>query len=193
MTVLVVIACHFKSRTGLCDTTIARLEKALALYRASTDSDVRLICGGNVPYEKGGATLQTLMRRWLISRGVDASKVLPNRGTGTFSEARETLKQVCELHACCGRHGCKIVVVSSSWWLWSGKPVWNRFARNHRSFAIQFAAICGTGGWHTFITYAVYALVVYASFLTGTSSLVERRLNAMQTKRLEEFTWNGCA
>lgn len=190
MTIIVVIACHFKSKTELCDTTIARLEKALNLLY---ERDTWFVVGGNVPYERGGKTLQELMLQWFISRRVPADRVLFNKGTGTFSEARETLKQIqwfCE-HRRCPR-GYKIYVVSSSWWLWSGQLIWKKFALAY-PFTIKFFEARHTAGWRTRFTYAVFSVIVRASFIFGFSSFVESKLTAMQAKRLEGFTWNGCA
>lgn len=184
ITSLVVIACHFKSKSELCATTIKRLETALQKSRTLPPAETHFVVGGNVPYEKGGPTLQQLMKEWLLRHGaVDA---LFNSGTGTFSEARETLKDIAI------RPGVNIVVVSSDWWLWSGAPIWRRFGRPYGR-KVETLAVRGTGGWRTRLVYAAYAAVVRASFLLGCSPFVEKHLNRMQAKRLEGFTWNGCA
>lgn len=186
MRVLVVIACHFKSRNELCDTTIARLQKALGTaWELSPEKPIFMV-GGNVPYEKGGPTLQQLMKKWLMDNGIEEYRVIFNEGTGTFSEARESIRAIA------ANGGKKAVVVSSDWWFWSGAPIWRRFASPY-SLEVETLGVRKTGGWRTRLTYAVYAMIVHASFLLGTSSVVERRLNAMQAKRLEGFDWNGCA
>ena len=186
MTIFVVIACHFKSETELCDTTIARLQKALGMaWELSPEKPIFMV-GGNVPYEKGGPTLQRLMKEWLVECGVEKYRIVFNEGTGTFSEGRESTRMLTALYA------DKVFIVSSSWWLWSGMPVWRRFAKEH-GLKIEATAVQKTGGWRTRLTYAAYAAVVYTAFLFGVSSFVEARLNAMQAKRLEGFTWNGCA
>ncbi|MFY9461646.1 MAG: ElyC/SanA/YdcF family protein [Candidatus Sungiibacteriota bacterium] len=186
MTVLVVIACHFKSRNELCDTTIARLQRALGIaWELSPEKPIFMV-GGNIPYEKGGPTLQHLMTEWLTECGVEKHRIIFNEGTGTFSEGRESTRMLAALRT------DRVCVVSSNWWLWSGMPIWRRFAGG-RGLTMEAITARKTGGWRTRLTYAVYAMIVRASFLLGTSSVVERRLNAMQAKRLEGFTWNGCA
>lgn len=187
MTTLVVIACHFKSAHELCATTVARLQKALQVNWELSPAQTMFMVGGNVPYRKGGPTLQHLMKEWLAEHGAIAKhRIMLNEGTGTFSEARESTRM---LAAPAGSK--KAIVISSNWWLWSGKTIWRRFARKH-GLPVEFVAVRHSGGWRTHLIYMAYAAIVHASFALGFSDLVEKHLNKMQEKRLEGFTWDGC-
>ena len=61
----VVIACHFKNKDELCETTIARLLAALKVAKSGD----RIIVTGDVPYAPGSKTLGQLMWDWLTKNG----------------------------------------------------------------------------------------------------------------------------
>ena len=176
----VVVACHFASVSELCRTTIARLEKALKLVGEGD----KIIVTGDVPYELGGPTLGELMCEWLVRHGVPADSItIQKRGVGTFSEARivsETEEK-----------GKDIVVISSPWYLFQAKPIWQRRARE-KGQNIRFISVENTGGYITWATYIVLGLLVRASILFGFDTVLESRLTNSQRSRLNGFRMNGC-
>lgn len=189
MTVIVVIACHFKSENELCDTTIKRLGTTLSLSREIDPKfGPAFIITGNVPYQKDSATLAKLMQNWLYEHGIEQNNAIIGKGVGIFSEARNITASEVNTFG----KSTHLIVVSSDWYLWPGKAIWKKFARDN-GLEISFHPVYGTGGWRTRLTYAVYGTIVNISLLLGFSSLVEKRLSKMQEKRLEGFTWNGCA
>ena len=102
----VVIACHFKNRTQLCETVITRLRKVLSVAKTYDN----IIVTGDVPYQKDGLTLGQPMKNWLLMGGVPENSISLLKGAvGTFSEARVG----CELL----RNERRIVVISSRWYL----------------------------------------------------------------------------
>jgi len=189
MTVIVVIACHFKSENELCDTTTQRLAAALSLSRQIDPKfGPTFIVTGNVPYQKGGATLAKLMQNWLYEHGIERNNAIIEKGVGIFSEAQTITASKVGIFG----KSTHLIVVSSGWYLWPGKAVWKKSARDN-GLEISFHPVYSTGGWRTRLTYAAYGAIVNISLVLGLSSLVEKRLSKMQEKRLEGFTWNGCA
>lgn len=178
--VYVVVACHFRTKMELCGTTVARLRAAL---NGAKEVD-RILVTGDVPYVPGGPTLGKLMRDWLVANGFSAEAVsVLHGGVGTFSEARI----VCELL----KGEKKITVVSSSWHLFQGKPIWQRRGRE-KDISISFVFVPNTGGWRTVLTYTVIGIIVRAAILVGLERVLEDRLTVSQEKRRKGFTYDGC-
>lgn len=181
------IACHFKSAHELCATTVARLQKALQVNWELSPAQTMFMVGGNVPYQKEGPTLQHLMKEWLAEYGgIARHRIVFNEGTGMFAEARESIRALAALNS------NKAIVISSDWWLWYGRTVWRKTA-NIYNLPTEFVTVRHTGGWRTRLTYLAYAAIVHAAFALGFSGLLAELLITTQKKRLEGFTWNGCA
>ena len=176
---IVVIACHFKDRQTFCETTYDRLNEAMII---AEDGD-QIIVTGEVPYEPCGPTLGELMQAALILWGFPEDKVsVLHYGVGTFSEARI---------ACDALRGREIVVVSSPWYLFQGKPIWQRRAKEN-NVEISFVSVPGTGGWRTWVTYIGLGLVVRVATLLGLEKVLEDRLTASQQGRRQGFKLDGC-
>lgn len=186
MTALVVVACHFKSKNELCDTTIRRLEAGLKAYKSfPVQKDVQFFVTGNVPYEIGSIPMSDLMLEWLATHGVERKKILIGSGVGTFSEARSVTAMA--------RPGTRFIVVASDWYFWSGAFIWRYFACvpwYHRQ--IEFLKVRGTGNLRTKLFYAAYGLTVLLAYLFNAGNLLERFLTSMQSDRTKGFTWDGC-
>lgn len=178
--IYVVIACHFCSERELCDTTVARLKVARDKFRKGD----RILVTGAVPFVKGGPTLAELMKNWLVERNFPATLVsVLKDGVGTFSEARIACKLL--------KNEREITVVSSPWYFLQGKIIWRRRAKE-RGIKVSFISVPGTGGWRTWITYALIGTIVRGAVLAGLERVLENRLTASQEKRHEGFTFNGC-
>lgn len=179
--VYVVIACHFKNRTQLCETTIARLRTVLSIANPANDD---VVVTGDVPYEPGAQTLGELMKEWLVRHGFpDRSVSLLRGAVGTFSEARVGCKLL--------RDKGEIVVVFSSWYLFYGGPVWRRRGREN-GLSVSFVTVPNTGGWRTVLIYTVFGLIAHIGTLLGIERFLEERTTASQSKRVEGFTFDGC-
>jgi len=139
MEVTVVIACHFKSKNELCETTIARLKTAL---QSAQKGDLVWVTG-DVPFAPGGPTLGNLMKDWLAERNTESSILLG--GVGTFSEARKACESA-------SQKGLNIKIVSSLWHLFQAKPIWQRRAEEN-GVKISFIPVGHTGGWRTIAIY----------------------------------------
>lgn len=179
MRYLIIPACHFDG-WELCKAAVIRLQIALNIARR----DDQIVVTGNVPRIAGcPPTLAELMQDWLIKMRFPANRVSKLlEGVGTFSEAR----------AACGLFGNKeVVIVSSSWYLFAGKQIWQRRAREN-NINISFVSVPNTGGWRTFVTYFLYGLVIRAGITVGLEKPLEETMTASQQKRLEGFTFNGC-
>lgn len=178
--IFIVIACHFKNKEELCETTIARLQTALKVVKSGD----RIVVTGDVPYAPGGRTLGQLMWEWLTKNGFPAwGTFVLHKGVGTFSEARIAcilLKNVNE-----------ITVISSPWYFFQGKPIWQRRAKES-GIKISFVSVPNTGGRRTVVTYTILGLVVRVAIFIGLEKVLEDRLTASQQKRCEGFTFNGC-
>lgn len=179
MRYLVIPACHFDG-WRICKTAEVRLQTAINTARRED----HFIVTGNVPRATDcPTTLADLMRNRLILRGIPSFKISKLlEGVGTFSEARA---------ACSILKNEEVVVVSSSWYLFAGKKVWQRRALEN-NIKISFVAVPKTGGWRTVITYFVYGIVIRSVIVTGFEKSFEETMTASQSKRLEGFTFNGC-
>lgn len=178
--VYVVIACHFRTQMELCGTTVARLRAA---YNTVKEGD-QILVTGDVPYAPGGPTLGKLMRDWLVSGGLSAKRIsILDNGFGTFSEARIVCARLQEEKA--------ITVISSHWYFFPGKPIWLRRGRDN-GISVSFLSVPGTGGWRTWLAYAVIGVIVRAAISTGLERILEDRLTASQEKRREGFRFDGC-
>lgn len=176
----VVIACHFAGKDKLCETTVERLRNARDRFKQGD----KIVVTGDVPYETGGKTLAQLMRDWLVLEGgIPVSSVeIIKGGVGTFTEAR-TL--------CCWAWGRELTVISSSWYLFQGKPIWRKRADEFENH-VRFVSVNGTGGWFTVLTYGLIGLAVRASMLFGFDGWLETRVTQVQRERINGFTYNGC-
>ena len=176
--IYVVVACHFKSATELCATTVARLEKVVELV---TPRD-RIVVTGDVPYKLSGPTLGSLMSAWLADRGIPRYLITVLKGgVGTFSEARR---------ACTGSQ-VPITVVSSSWYLFQARQIWRRRAwENGRE--INFISVKNTGGWRTWVTYVALGLIIRTLTALGFEATLESCLTRTQESRREDFKFDGC-
>ena len=176
----VVVACHFASVSELCRTTIARLERTLTLV---VEGD-KIIVTGDVPYELGGPTLGVLMSEWLVKHGVPLGSItIQKGGVGTFSEARivsETEEK-----------GEDIVVISSPWYLFQAKPIWQKRAQENGQ-NIRFISVENTGGLMTWAMYIAIGLLVRVSILFRLEVVLESRLTNSQRSRRNGFRMNGC-
>lgn len=178
--VYIVIACHFKNGSQLCETTIARLKTAISVIK----KDDRIIVTGDVPYKLGGKTLGELMKNWLESRKFPEKSISLLKGAvGTFSEARIS----CELL----KHEGEIVVISSRWYLFSGGLIWQKYGRDN-GVSVSFVSVPNTGGWRTILTYIIFGLIVRLSATLGLERVLEEYITASQDRRREGFTFNGC-
>ncbi|MEK7613193.1 MAG: hypothetical protein AAB449_03565 [Patescibacteria group bacterium] len=181
--VIISIPCHFSAPTELCGTTISRMHTTLTVRKPG---DVILL-SGDVPYAAEGPTLGTLMRDWFIKNGVpEESLCLLYGGVGTFSEARAACQTVPHLEA------REIVVVSSGWYLFAGKPIWRRRAAEN-NVKISFVSVASTGGWRTRLLYGLLGIVLRAGAATGFERSLEKFFTTVQQKRKKGFTLNGCA
>jgi uncharacterized SAM-binding protein YcdF (DUF218 family) len=176
----IVIACHFASASELCQTTIARLLKALAVAK-KTD---KIVVTGDVPYEPGTPTLGRLMSEWLIGHGILPSLVIIHKGgVGTFSEARLVCASL--------KSAEEIVVISSPWHIFQAKPVWERRALENKQ-TVRFISVQNTGGWVTWATYITLGLIIRGSILLRLERVLEDRFTDLQQKRRNGFKLNGC-
>jgi|GEM_PF-3179343 len=178
---IVVVPCHFRSGGELCETTVARLK---AVREIAKPGDI-IIMTGDVPYSPGGPTLGELEHDWLVEHGIPESSILFSRGgVGAFSEARGTcgmLKGVTDA----------LVLVSSGWYFFQGKPIWRRRAQEN-GLSVSFVSVRRTGGWRTKLLYAAYGLVVRLAICFDFDRALETRLTASQEDRRKGFTFDGC-
>lgn len=181
--IIMPIPCHFKTPAELCDTTVARMRGALATARPGD----LLFLTGDVPYAPQLPTLGSLMREWLVQNGVPAESLqLIKGGVGMFSEARVACKTVSQSGA------REVVVVSSGWYLFAGKPIWRRRAKENNT-GISFVSIPRTGGLRTRLLYGCIGVVVRAGIAAGLEKPLERFFTSVQKNRTKGFTLNGCA
>lgn len=179
--VYVVIACHFRTKAELCETTLTRLRVALKMAKKESDE---IFVTGDVPFMHGGPTLGELMRDWLIKNGFPKESVFVTYyGVGTFSEARVA----CEVLS--GEE--KATVISSNWYFFQGKPIWRQRGLEN-DINISFISASNTGGWRTFVTYAIIGIIVRAAIFIRFEQVLENFLTAFQERRREGFTFNGC-
>jgi len=179
---IVVVACHFKSPSELCDTAVARLRIAFNI----ADNNDHVLVTGNVPYtqDKPEITLAKLMKDWLVSKGFPSGNIsVLHEGVGTFSEARMT----CALF----QEAKEIIIVSSPWYLFQGKPIWRRRGKEN-GIKVSFVPVSGTGGWRTVLLYTITGVAVRMAILLGVESILENRLTASQESRKKGFTFDGC-
>ena len=181
--IIMPIPCHFKTPAKLCDTTVARMRKAL---ETAQRGDL-LFLTGDVPYAQHLPTLGSLMREWFIQNGVPAESLhLIKGGVDMFSEAR----------IACGavpRAGAReVIVVSSGWYLFAGKPIWRRRAKEN-DIDISFVSIPRTGGLRTRLLYGCIGAVVRAGTAVGIEKPLELFFTSVQKNRTKGFTLNGCA
>lgn len=176
----VIIACHFRSEKELCKTTIARLRHTLKVVE---DGD-QILVTGDVPYMFGSSTLGELMRDWLVKNGFPAEDVyVLAGGVGTFSDARIACKFL--------KHEKKVVIVSSPWYFFQGKLIWQRRAREN-NISISFINVPNTGGLRTVLVYAAIGIMVRSAIFFGLERTLENVLTASQQKRTRGFTFDGC-
>lgn len=185
---IVVPACHFRDKDVLCQTTSDRLDAAFHLWEKYRDSNriLFVVTGAQVPYERGGKTLGTLMREHLIMLGVPEEDIADGNGFGTYDEADKITKMIFESGI--GR----FAVVSSSWYLWSGKPIWRHFAERQGLF-VEFAPVRQTGGIRTKLTYAAYAVLIRFAARLGRLPKLGEKLTCSFQSRADGFTLDGCA
>lgn len=197
---IVVIACCFTEQNRLCQTTIARLRAVLELIPppgAEWEERPRrllFVVTGDVPYQPGGKTLGELMREYLLAAGIAPATVLMAAGaTGSFAEPRLVtgmLEKLTPNHSTLNL----VVVVSSDWQLWVGRPFWEHSAEEAR-FLLNFLPVLNTGGWRTRIFYAAFASAVRIALMTGLWPSLEpwlyKRMYAPRYTR--GFRMKGCA
>lgn len=176
----IVIACHFLTRTQLCDTTITRLRVIRDAFRKGD----RILVTGAVRFSKGGPTLSKLMKNWLVENDFPATSVsVMKNGVGTFSEARIVTKLF--------KNEKEITVISSPWYLLQGRQIWRRRGLEN-GVKVSFISVPKTGGWRTWLTYTIIAVIVRAAIFFGVEKALENKLTASQEKRREGFTFDGC-
>ncbi len=181
--IIIPVPCHFEDLAMLCHTSIMRMSTALTVIQ---NGDALLLTG-DVPHARGNQTLGQLMREWFIKNGIPAAKLqLIHGGVGMFSEARIACKTVRELGA------REIVLISSNWYLFAGKPIWSRRAKEN-DLAISFISIPHTGGLRTHLLYGLIGISVRIGIVMMCERPLERFFTLIQKKRTEGFTFNGCA
>ncbi len=181
--IIAVPPCHFAAPQLLCNTTLARMHTALELL---TPGDI-LLLSGDVPYSPHTKTLGILMREWFIQHDTPPESLCILRGgVGTFSEARVTCQTTPHLEA------REIVVVSSDWYLFAGKPIWCRRAKEH-NLTLSFVSIPHTGGVRTQLLYGIIGIVLRLGIAVGLEAPLEGLFTSVQKKRAEGFTFKGCA
>ena len=179
MKYIIVPACHFQNQNTICHTTIARLNKAKEIL----DKDDVVVVTGDVPYVSQGQTLAELMRDYLLERGFPSERViLLKGGVGTFSEARIVVKEL---------SGREMTVVSSGWYLFQARPIFERRAREF-GLTISFVNIRHATGLRTYIIYISLGIVVRFAIFFGFESQLESFLTSLQNSRRKGFTFNGC-
>ncbi len=179
--VYVVIACGFSSKMQMCPTMIARLKATLEKFREGD----RVIVTGAVPFGIGGPTLARLGKGWLLKKGLAPSSVSALRdGLETFSEARHVTRQL--------KNEKEITVVSSSWYLFNGGPIWSRRGLEN-GLKIKFISVPKTGGWRTKVRYGMIGTIVRIAHLLGFENMLERRVSASQEWRRGGYKSSCCA
>ena len=187
MRIIVVVACHFEKQDKLCQTTITRLNAALKYYRSLNPQKIRLVVTGCVPYEFGDKTLSTLMRKYLIAKGVPEIFILEGKGFGTFDEARKITAEIKSLFP-----SAILTVISSNWYFWSGKNIWMSSALRE-NIGVEFLPVYGTGGIRTLATYLCYSLLVKMAKVFKLLEPLDKLLTDIYQKRANGFKLNGCA
>lgn len=187
---IVIPPCHFEGPDTLCNTTLARITVALAVGRALDSGETLYVpLGGAVRYKPGSETLGTLTGHELASRGIPQERILvPQDGVGTFAEARSATRLIDEKLP--DRTQKMISVVSSDWWLSSGEPVWRQMAYFVR---LNFLPVMGTGGKKTRRLYSLYGRLIRMAYWLGCEHELEHIITTFQKRRMQRFTWNGCA
>lgn len=181
--ILMPLPCHFKAPAELCATTIVRMYATLAMLESG---DI-IMLSGDVPFALGGPTLGSLMHDWFIQNGVEAMALcLLRGGVGTFSEAR----RACQMAPQIGVR--KIVLISSDWYLFAGKPIWRRRAKEN-NLDISYISIPNTGGMCTQLIYWAIGAVVHTGIALGLERPLEQFFTSIQKGRARGFSFKGCA
>ncbi len=181
--IIIPVPCHFEDLAMLCHTSIMRMSTALTVMQ---NGDALLLTG-DVPHARGSQTLGQLMREWFIRNGISPAMLhILHGGVGMFSEARIACKTVRELGA------REIVLISSDWYLFAGKPIWRRRA-GENGLTISFLSITHTGGLRTRLLYGLIGIMVRIGIVMRCERPLERFFTLIQKKRTEGFTFNGCA
>ncbi len=195
---IVVIACCFTKQNRLCQTTLARLRAALELMPSTEwkgkPRRLLFVVTGDVPYQPGRKTLCELMREYLLAAGIPQTTVLMTTGaTGSFAEPRLVtgmLEKLTPNHSTLNL----VVVVSSDWQLWVGRPFWKRSAEEAR-FRLNFLPVLNTGGWRTRAFYTIFAAFIRTMLALGLWTTVEPFLYRLlyAPRYTKGFRTNGCA
>ena len=181
--IIIPVPCHFATLDSVCSTTVARMRAALLLKKP----DDLFVLSGDVPYTQNSTTLGAHMQNWLIQNGIPVESICVLRGgVGTFSEARATCETAPYLNA------RELIVISSVWYLFAGKPIWHRRAKEN-NVRISFVSVPHTGGLRTYLLYGFLGITVHVANVAGLESYLEKFFTAIQKKRTEGFTANGCA
>ena len=204
-TVYVIVSCHFADWAHPCAATFQRINRGMA--KAAQESyqsylrnwrNAKFVATGNVPYEKGGATLAQLIKVELADRGVKPDNILIGEGVGIFSESESVPRQIKK----CWPYAEKITVVSHYWYFWPGARLWKKSGSEH-GFEVEISRVYGAGGLLTIAIYAVYGFLVWAAamldkilcpvFRFSALSLLGEQLSKIQSARKDGFKMNGCA
>ena len=177
------IACHFKDRQTLCETTIARVKRAIEIARPGDD----ILMTGHVPYEIGGPMLCDLMYELAIKEGFPCSRVYRiSGGVDTFSEAR----LICESPEAKVDHD-EAVIVTSLWYWFNGDVIWEARAKeNHVPISVEL--VPNTAGMRPWLIYIPLGVATGLSFAGGFDSWYEQQVVAKNQDRNNGFTLNGC-
>lgn len=176
---------------------MARLKAALNLLPSTTwkgkPRRLLFVVTGDVPYQPGSKTLGELMREYLIAAGCQRNEVLMATGaTGSFAEPRLVTEMLAKLNP--DRSALNLlVVVSSDWQLWVGRPFWKRCARQAR-FQLNFLPMLHSGGWRTRVFYAAFAAFSRLALAAGVWGKIEPFLyRKLYAPRAAGFKLKGCA
>lgn len=183
--VFAVVMCHFDNKYSICETSIARLEAALDFAKL-IKKDSLFVVIGDVPYEKGGETLEQMGQRYLMNRGVGKERIVFGGGFDTFSQARSTTEKIKSLHA-----AHQFFLFISDWYLWVCARVWSKRAEE-QELRVDFIPIQGTGGPRTRKTYSIYGCLMDTCFMIGREALLEKIMTKRAEARKHGFTWDAC-
>lgn len=180
-----VVMCHFHDEYGICETSIARLEAALGFAKL-IKKDPLFVVVGDVPYKKGGETLEQMGKRYLIHRKVKEERIAFGGGFDTFSQARSATEKIKSLQA-----AHQFFLFISDWYLWVCARVWSKRAEE-QGLRVAFFPIQGTGGPRTRRTYSIYGCLVDTCFVIGREALLEKIMTKRAKHRKDGFTWDAC-